>query len=158
MSVQSPVLVSFAVLPFTPTVKKKIRSGSTPHLGSYTYNHRYQPSQANNGGLSHPYQAQSSFGSSSTEEHSSMPIGASNSTSHIHIAYFSHSQVGPANSGVQPHSGQTSTLPFPPNGAESMNMKQPSEPVSLPEATLHQGDAPPAYEEAVGMKTIDIPK
>ena len=36
------------------------------------------------------------------------------------------------------------------------------EPVSqLPEATLHQGDAPPAYEEAIGMKTvghaIDIP-
>ena len=33
---------------------------------------------------------------------------------------------------------------------------QTSEPVSLPEATLHQGDAPPGYEEAVGMKTIDI--
>ena len=31
-----------------------------------------------------------------------------------------------------------------------------SEPVSLPEATLHQGDAPPAYEEAVRMKTVDI--
>ena len=31
---------------------------------------------------------------------------------------------------------------------------QTSEPVSLPEATLHQGDAPPAYEEAVGMKTV----
>jgi hypothetical protein len=31
-----------------------------------------------------------------------------------------------------------------------------SEPVSLPEATLHQGDAPPGYAEAIGMKTVDI--
>ena len=28
--------------------------------------------------------------------------------------------------------------------------------VSLPEATLHRGDAPPAYKEAVTMKTVDI--
>ena len=34
----------------------------------------------------------------------------------------------------------------------------PTEPVSLPEATLHQGDAPPAYEEALGMKTVDLSK
>ena len=31
-----------------------------------------------------------------------------------------------------------------------------AEPVSLPEATLHQGDAPPTYAEAIGMKTVDI--
>ena len=31
---------------------------------------------------------------------------------------------------------------------------QTSERDSLPEATLHQGDAPPAYEEAIGMKTV----
>jgi hypothetical protein len=31
---------------------------------------------------------------------------------------------------------------------------QTSEPVSLPEATLHQGDAPPAYEEAIEMETV----
>ena len=31
-----------------------------------------------------------------------------------------------------------------------------SEPDSLPEAALHQGDAPPAYEEAVGMKTVVV--
>ena len=38
---------------------------------------------------------------------------------------------------------------------------QASEPVSLPEATLHQGEAPPAYAEAVRMKTvcmIDLPQ
>ena len=75
--------------------KKMFRSGSIPHIGSYTYNHQYQPS---------------------------------------------------------------STLPSRPNGVESMSIKQSSELVSLPEATLHQGDAPPAYEEAIGMKTIDIPK
>ena len=28
--------------------------------------------------------------------------------------------------------------------------------VSLPEATLHQGDAPPAYAEAIRMKTVTI--
>ena len=32
-----------------------------------------------------------------------------------------------------------------------------SEPaVSLPEATLHQGDAPPGYAEAIGMKTVIV--
>ena len=31
---------------------------------------------------------------------------------------------------------------------------QTSEPVSLPKATLHQGDAPPTYEEAIRMKTV----
>ena len=28
--------------------------------------------------------------------------------------------------------------------------------VSLPEATLHQGDSPPTYEEAIGMKTVNF--
>lgn len=51
----------------------------------------------------------------------------------------------------QSHSGQASALASP-----GMNVQQPSEPVSLSEARLHQGDAPPAYEEAVGMKTIDV--
>lgn len=27
--------------------------------------------------------------------------------------------------------------------------------VSLPEATLHEGDAPPAYKDAIGMKTVN---
>ena len=30
------------------------------------------------------------------------------------------------------------------------------EPVSLPKATLHQGEAPPTYEEAIRMKTVDL--
>ena len=31
-----------------------------------------------------------------------------------------------------------------------------SEPVSLPEAALHQGDAPPGYEEAIRMTTDNV--
>ena len=50
---------------------------------------------------------------------------------------------------VQPYSEQTYIPP-----TETMSD---SEPVSLPEATLHQGNAPPGYEEAIGMKTIDLP-
>ena len=38
----------------------------------------------------------------------------------------------------------------------SQTVPQASEPVSLPEATLHQGDAPPAYAEAVKMKTVIV--
>ena len=55
-----------------------------------------------------------------------------------------------------------SALPLAPPGATQSQTAIPlatqatSEPVSLPEATLHQGDVPPAYEEAVGMKTVDI--
>ena len=30
------------------------------------------------------------------------------------------------------------------------------EPVFLPEVTLHQGEAPPTYEEAIRMKTVDL--
>ena len=45
--------------------------------------------------------------------------------------------------------------PAPP-GVTSQTVPQASEPVSLPEATLHQGDAPPAYNEAIGMRTVDI--
>ena len=42
------------------------------------------------------------------------------------------------------------------SGATSHTIPQASEPVSLPDATLHQGDAPPGYAEAIGMKTVDI--
>ena len=45
--------------------------------------------------------------------------------------------------------------PGAPPGATTQTVPQASEPVSLPEATLHQGDAPPAYAEAIGMKTVD---
>ena len=50
-----------------------------------------------------------------------------------------------------------SGLPLaPPGPGATQSQTATSEPVSLPEATLHQGDAPPAYEEAVRMKTVDI--
>ena len=58
----------------------------------------------------------------------------------------------------------TATVSNVPPLAPSLGATQPqtgpqatTEPVaSLPEATLHQGDAPPGYAEAVGMKTVDI--
>lgn len=39
----------------------------------------------------------------------------------------------------------------------SKSQSEASESVSLhvPEATLHQGDAPPAYDEAIGIKTVN---
>lgn len=49
----------------------------------------------------------------------------------------------------QRHSAQISRAPYPSSNTV------PEEPVSLPEATLHHGDAPPGYEEAIRMKTID---
>ena len=68
--------------------------------------------------------------------------------------------------GYAPPSTMTvpSGLPLAPPGPEatqshtaiSLAAQATSEPVSLPEATLHQGDAPPAYEEAVGMKTDEL--
>ena len=54
-------------------------------------------------------------------------------------------QATPSAGGSQPYPVQ-SNYPQP----------VPSQQVSLPEATLHQGDAPPGYEEAVRMKTVDI--
>ena len=43
---------------------------------------------------------------------------------------------------------QSSSVPYPTSNTV------PEEPVSLPEATLHQGDAPPGYEEAIRMSTV----
>ena len=64
----------------------------------------------------------------------------------------------------QPYSSRTTTPPstnlnFPPIGSgpiarTSQTVPQASEPVFLPKATLHHGDAPPAYEEAIKMKAV----
>ena len=70
-----------------------------------------------------------------------------------------------------PHSSATvaprsTNLNFPPIGggpivanphtSQTVPQMTSVEPVSLPEATLHQGDAPPAYTEAIKMKTVII--
>ena len=64
---------------------------------------------------------------------------------------------GPGQGYVPP---STVTAPYAPPGAPpgatTQTVPQASEPVSLPEATLHQGDAPPGYAEAIGLKTVDI--
>ena len=50
-----------------------------------------------------------------------------------------------------------STVPFaPPAETTSQTVLKASEPVPLPEATLHQGDAPPAYDKAIKMKIVTI--
>ena len=56
-----------------------------------------------------------------------------------------------------PYTQRSITPSPPPSGATtSQTVPQAYEPVSLPEATLHQGEAPPAYEEAIKMpKTTD---
>lgn len=43
-----------------------------------------------------------------------------------------------------------------PTSSESTAPPQPYEPVALPEATLHHGEAPPDYEEAIKMKPPDM--
>ena len=70
-----------------------------------------------------------------------------------------------------PHSStsvapRSTNLNFPPIGggpivvnpqtSQTVPQATPVEPVPLPEATLHQGDAPPAYTEAIKMKTVII--
>ena len=58
-------------------------------------------------------------------------------------------QTTPSAGGSQPYPNYPQLVP-----------SQPAYPVpqqiSLPEATLHQGDAPPGYEEAVGFTTVNI--
>ena len=63
---------------------------------------------------------------------------------------------GPGQSYVPPSTVTAPYAPPAPPGATSQTVPQASEPVSLPEATLHQGDAPPGYAEAIGLKTVDI--
>ena len=63
-------------------------------------------------------------------------------------------------SGSQPYPRQTYHHPQSGYPAYSTPTPQPTatelQPVSLPEATLYQGDAPPGYEEAVRMRTVDF--
>ena len=57
--------------------------------------------------------------------------------------------VGPGGSyPVQSQRYPQSSVPYPASNTV------PETPVSLPEATLHQGDAPPGYEEAIRMTTV----
>ena len=59
-----------------------------------------------------------------------------------------------AGGGSQPYPGQSNypqSYPVP----SQLAYTEPQQ-VSLPEATLHQGDAPPGYEEAIRMKVVDI--
>ena len=59
--------------------------------------------------------------------------------------------------GAQASYPPQSSTPYPtsPAGSTSHTVPVAVEPVSLPEATLHRGDAPPGYNEAITMKTID---
>jgi hypothetical protein len=45
--------------------------------------------------------------------------------------------------------------PTEPTTSSESTAPQPYEPVALPEATLHHGEAPPDYEEAIKMKPPD---
>ena len=63
-------------------------------------------------------------------------------------------QAYPGQAYVQPSTITAPNAPPAPPGTTLQTVPQFSEPVSLPEATLHQGDAPPTYNEAVTMKTV----
>ena len=72
---------------------------------------------------------------------------------------YSHST--PAGSGSQPYPAQSNypqSYPAPPQTYPVPSQLAYTEPqqVSLPEATLHQGDAPPGYAEAVVMTTVAV--
>ena len=79
---------------------------------------------------------------------------------------YSHST--PASGGSQPYPAQSNypqTYPAPPQTYPVPSQTYPVPPqlaytepqqVSLPEATLHQGDAPPGYTEAVVMTTVAV--
>ena len=95
--------------------------------------------------------------------HSRTPVTATEHTFYLHRqTHIAYPQSLPAIGG-QPYSVQsdiTLTLNLPTMGGNCNYYSEPqnisatthtSKPVSQPEATLHQGDAPPVYEEAIGM-------
>ena len=61
-------------------------------------------------------------------------------------------QATPSDGGSQPHPVQSN---YPQPVPSQPPYTEPQQ-VSLPEATLHQGDAPPGYEEAVKFTTVNI--
>jgi hypothetical protein len=91
--------------------------------------------------------------------HSSYPVRA---RGYVSTAPPGHSvnppqtqQVYPGQ-GYVPPSAATVPNPSPPVPPEATPQATTSESASLTHATLHQGDAPPGYAEAIGMKTVDI--
>lgn len=56
-----------------------------------------------------------------------------------------------------PYPAQSHSAPQPhPQNTQTQAVFSEPQQVSLPEATLHQGDAPPGYEEAIRMKSVVI--
>ena len=100
--------------------------------------------------------------------HSSMPASRTQRPQYVHDSQRSNTSIVypqyQSRNNRQPYSSRTTTPPstslnFPPIGGGpiariSQTAPQASEPVSLPEATLHHGEAPPAYTEAIKMKTV----
>ena len=99
---------------------------------------------------------------------SSMPTQRTQRPQYVHDNQRSNTSIVYAQyqsrSNRQPYSSRTATPPstnlnFSPIGGgpiarTSQTAPQASEPVSLSEATLHHGEAPPAYMEAIKMKTV----
>ena len=63
---------------------------------------------------------------------------------------LSPTQVYPGQAYIPP-----SAVPNIPSDPPGTTVQTVPQSVSLPEATLHEGDAPPGYRDAIGMKTVD---
>ena len=137
------------------------RSQQRQYFGALTTTqYTYNPRRPYYGAGTQPYPAQGYVAPSTT------PGNQPPTQAYPVQGYAAPSTTAPGNlPSSQPYPGQSyippstipvpNALPAPGPGSTSQTVPQASEPVSqLPEATL-QGDAPPAYEEAIGMKTVD---
>ena len=132
------------------------------HRPRYVFNHlRSHPTvspqnqatvYSNSSGQSHSTETVSS---SSTNPNSTQTGGDSSTTQSTALSPPSAQMYSRQAHAPPPTVIASSTPPATPR-TTSQTVPQSSEPVSLPEATLHQGDAPPAYAEAVKLKTVIV--
>ena len=144
-----------------------------PRRPRYVYNYPRRQQQnmqspqnrATSNGQSHTSTVYSNPPANSTQTEFDSPTTTSTTTTTVQSTAQS---LGPplsrapaqAYSGQDHHVNVTSSIPNTSSGTTTQSSQiapqATSEPDSLPEAALHQGDAPPAYEEAVGMKTVVV--
>ena len=81
---------------------------------------------------------------------------SSNRTGHTNGRYAHNGQRVHTDDQIRPAQSHPVQTHYPQANLTAIETHEQPQVVSLPEATLHQGDAPPGYEEAIRMTAVNV--